>query len=201
MRRLIAKNVFSGLVTACRFAGMPTRLWPFLSNATNDGVVRMPSLFSITFDWPPSMMATQEFVVPRSMPITFAMFHLLECESAMCSPKSWSRTRRQSAAGPVRHRMPFGARLPGAGRPGIRPRRKMPSHRFSRSPAVSLLHRADRGFDRGVTPAQGGKGSANAVIHQSATLIGSFERDFRKRLQAVDLWHERHPPLRSDTPL
>jgi hypothetical protein len=38
--------------------------------ATIDGVVRMPSEFSTTFGWPASMTATQEFVVPRSIPIT-----------------------------------------------------------------------------------------------------------------------------------
>src|SRR3569833_3030560 len=34
-----------------------------------EGVVRAPSLFSMTFGVLPSMMATQEFVVPRSMPM------------------------------------------------------------------------------------------------------------------------------------
>ena len=38
--------------------------------ATTDGVVRSPSEFSITLAWSPSMTATQEFVVPRSIPIT-----------------------------------------------------------------------------------------------------------------------------------
>jgi hypothetical protein len=38
-----------------------------------DGVVRAPSLFSITLVVLPSMMATHEFVVPRSMPMIFAM--------------------------------------------------------------------------------------------------------------------------------
>jgi hypothetical protein len=42
-------------------------------NATIDGVVRSPSLFSMTLGLPPSMMATHEFVVPRSMPITLPM--------------------------------------------------------------------------------------------------------------------------------
>jgi hypothetical protein len=68
----MAKTVFSGLVTACRLAGMPTRTWPSFVKATIDGVVRIPSAFSITLAWPPSITATQEFVVPRSMPITFA---------------------------------------------------------------------------------------------------------------------------------
>ena len=38
------------------------------------GVVRAPSLFSITRTSLPSMMATQEFVVPRSMPMTLLIY-------------------------------------------------------------------------------------------------------------------------------
>jgi hypothetical protein len=38
-----------------------------------DGVVRPPSEFSMTFGVDPSMIATQELVVPRSIPITFDM--------------------------------------------------------------------------------------------------------------------------------
>ena len=38
--------------------------------------MRAPSLFSITFGLSPSMIATHEFVVPRSMPMIFAMFVL-----------------------------------------------------------------------------------------------------------------------------
>src|SRR5919106_2229976 len=68
----MAKTVFSGLVTACRLAGIPTRICPSLVKATTEGVVRMPSGFSITLAWPPSIVATQEYVVPRSMPIAFA---------------------------------------------------------------------------------------------------------------------------------
>ena len=44
--------------------------------ATIEGVVRAPSEFSITLGWPFSMTATQELVVPRSMPMIFAMFYL-----------------------------------------------------------------------------------------------------------------------------
>src|SRR6202049_562704 len=72
-RRLIAKNVFSGLVTAWRFADWPTRRSPDSVNATIDGVVRAPSLFSMTLAALPSMTATHEFVVPRSIPITLLM--------------------------------------------------------------------------------------------------------------------------------
>src|SRR5260370_19350546 len=68
--RLIAKNVFSGLVTAWRFAAWPTRRSPDSVNATIDGVVRAPSAFSMTLALLPSITATQELVVPRSMPIT-----------------------------------------------------------------------------------------------------------------------------------
>ncbi len=71
--RLIAKNVFSGLVTAWRFAAWPTRRSPDSVNATIEGVVRMPSLFSITLAFLPSITATQELVVPRSIPMTLLM--------------------------------------------------------------------------------------------------------------------------------
>src|SRR5215470_12928369 len=62
--------VFSGLVTAWRLAGWPTSRSPSSVNATIEGVVRMPSAFSMTFGAEPSITATQELVVPRSMPMT-----------------------------------------------------------------------------------------------------------------------------------
>ena len=65
--------VRSGLVTAWRLAGWPTSRSPSSVKATIEGVVRMPSAFSMTFGAVPSMTATQELVVPRSMPMTFAM--------------------------------------------------------------------------------------------------------------------------------
>src|SRR5271165_4537696 len=68
--RLIAKNVFSGLVTAWRLAAWPTSRSPESVNATIEGVVRMPSLFSITLALLPSITATHELVVPRSIPMT-----------------------------------------------------------------------------------------------------------------------------------
>src|SRR5205807_10156321 len=61
---------FSGLVTAWRFAAWPTRRSPDSVNATIDGVVRAPPAFSMTLALLPSITATQELVVPRSMPIT-----------------------------------------------------------------------------------------------------------------------------------
>jgi hypothetical protein len=39
-------------------------------NATTDGVVRCPSAFSMTRAALPSITATHELVVPRSMPMT-----------------------------------------------------------------------------------------------------------------------------------
>src|SRR5215211_454924 len=65
--------VRSGLVTAWRLAGWPTRRSPSSVKATIEGVVRMPSAFSMTLGVEPSITATQELVVPRSMPMTFAM--------------------------------------------------------------------------------------------------------------------------------
>src|SRR3954464_11844438 len=69
MKRLIEKTVFAGLVTAWRFATVPTRRSPPWVNATTDGVVRPPSAFSMTVGSPPSRTAIHEFVVPRGMPV------------------------------------------------------------------------------------------------------------------------------------
>jgi len=44
-----------------------------------EGVVRAPSEFSMTLGLPPSMMATQLLVVPRSMPMILPMFRVLYC--------------------------------------------------------------------------------------------------------------------------
>src|SRR3954447_7905288 len=65
--------VFSGLSTAWRLASCPTRRSPVLVNATTDGVKRLPSLLIMTVGLPPSITATTEFVVPRSIPTAFAM--------------------------------------------------------------------------------------------------------------------------------
>src|SRR5690606_33309801 len=73
MKRLIEKIVFRGFVMACRRATWPTRRSPSFVNATTDGVVRPPSAFGMTTGSPPSITATTEFVVPSSMPMTFAI--------------------------------------------------------------------------------------------------------------------------------
>src|ERR1700704_6187013 len=61
----------------CRLAVCPTRTSPLSVKATIDGVVRAPSEFSMTFALLPSITATHELVVPRSMPIALAMMALL----------------------------------------------------------------------------------------------------------------------------
>jgi hypothetical protein len=62
---------------ACLFAIWPTNLSPLFVIATIEGVVRPPSGFVITLASPPSMMATQELVVPKSIPITLLIYVLL----------------------------------------------------------------------------------------------------------------------------
>src|SRR4051794_15613260 len=77
MNRLIENIVFSGLVIAWRLATWPTSHSPLLENPTTEGVVRAPSSFGITLGSPPSRTATTELVVPRSIPIIFAIDWLL----------------------------------------------------------------------------------------------------------------------------
>src|SRR5271166_758511 len=104
IRRLMAKKVRSGLVTACRFAGWPTRRSPSSVNATIEGVVRAPSEFSMTLGVAPSMTATHELVVPRSMPITFAIvfpLFLSRDRSAPRRPNHENDFHRPEAAGDV----------------------------------------------------------------------------------------------------
>src|SRR4029077_1629101 len=84
--------VFSGLSTVWRLASWPTRRSPVLVNATTDGVKRLPSLLMITVGFPPSMTATTEFVVPRSMPTAFAIPHLTVLVSAL-PPRDVPATR------------------------------------------------------------------------------------------------------------
>ena len=69
-------TVFSGLVTACLLAGCPINFSSLSVNATTDGVVLAPSAFSNTFAWLPSIIATQELVVPKSIPIILLIFFI-----------------------------------------------------------------------------------------------------------------------------
>src|SRR5882757_1601783 len=54
---------------ACRLATCPTKRSPDFVNPTTDGVVIPPSSLGMTFGSPPSITATTEFVVPKSIPI------------------------------------------------------------------------------------------------------------------------------------
>ena len=87
MNRLAEEMVFSGLSTAWRFANWPTKRSPVLVKPTTDGVKRFPSLLMTTVGLPPSMTATTEFVVPRSIPIAFPMTGI--------SVSNWETTRKQ----------------------------------------------------------------------------------------------------------
>jgi hypothetical protein len=66
--------VLSGFVIACLLAVSPTRRSPPFVKPTTEGVVLLPSAFAMTTGDPPSSTATQELVVPKSIPITFPIF-------------------------------------------------------------------------------------------------------------------------------
>src|SRR5574341_1389991 len=88
MKRWMEKIVFCGFVTAWRLATWPTSRSPSLVNATTEGVVRPPSELGMTTGSPPSITATTELVVPRSMPMIFCAIRrapqsdVLDAESA-----------------------------------------------------------------------------------------------------------------------
>src|SRR5687767_461399 len=84
MKRLTLIMVFCGLVIAWRLAGSPTLRSPFFRNATTEGVVRLPSSLAITTGSLPSITATQLFVVPRSIPIIFAINYCLFTIGSQC---------------------------------------------------------------------------------------------------------------------
>ncbi len=64
--------MFSGFVVCCRFAKGPTIRSPLVEIATTEGVVLPPSMFEIIVLSLPSTIATQELVVPKSIPITYS---------------------------------------------------------------------------------------------------------------------------------
>src|SRR5687767_3761665 len=103
MKRLIEKIVFWGFVIACRFATWPTRRSPSLVKATTEGVVREPSALGITTGSPPSMTATTEFVVPRSIPMTLLMTPALSYGKPRASVRP--RDDRRAPAGALRANM------------------------------------------------------------------------------------------------
>lgn len=60
--------MFFGLITLCLFATCPTKILLFFTYATTEAVVLKPSLLEITVGWEASIVATTEFVVPKSIP-------------------------------------------------------------------------------------------------------------------------------------
>ena len=82
MKRLAEKMVLSALTTAWLRAALPTLRSPLLGSLeTTDGTVLLPSAEGMMTGWPPSIKATAELVVPRSIPITLPM--MLSC-SLIC---------------------------------------------------------------------------------------------------------------------
>src|SRR5215207_2257135 len=98
----MAKIVRFGFVTAWRLAGWPTRRSPSAVKATIEGVVRPPSEFSITLGVLPSMTATQELVVPRSIPMTFAISFTLLFRQAGRTRDGVHHRKADAFSGPQR---------------------------------------------------------------------------------------------------
>src|ERR1700754_643173 len=74
--------VWAAFVTACRLAIWPPRRSPLSVKPTTVGVVRPPSLLGTICTAPPSSTETQQFVVPKSMPIAFPIYpDLLSCRN------------------------------------------------------------------------------------------------------------------------
>ena len=75
--RLAATMVLSGLVTAWRLAGSPTKRSPSFEKATIEGnalpPTEVPSAADMIEGLPPIITAAAELLVPRSMPITLAI--------------------------------------------------------------------------------------------------------------------------------
>ena len=69
----------SGFVTACLRAGSPTKSSPSLEKATTDGnafpAAVWPSAAGIIVGFPPIITAAAELLVPKSIPITLAIFN------------------------------------------------------------------------------------------------------------------------------
>ena len=106
MMRLIEKIVFSGFVTAWRFAVSPTKISPLSVKATTLGVVFLPSLFGITLLSPRSYTLTHEFVVPRSIPITFDIVYPFKF-CFLCRFSFWVNFAKYSLDSPVPYKRNF----------------------------------------------------------------------------------------------
>src|SRR5438105_355353 len=142
MKRLIEKTVFCGFVTAWRLATVPTRRSPPCVNATTDGVVRPPSAFSMTVGSPPSSTAMHELVVPRSIPIVFAisLFYSYRITKSECERSRFFALGHADGASAV-------ATSRGVGRRDITSRASPGA-----APRLRLRRRSGHAIAGGVTP-------------------------------------------------
>src|SRR5687768_13158106 len=115
MSRLAAKTVFWAFVIAWRLAMWPTSRRPLSAIATIDGVVLYPPRLGMTLGTPPSTVATQLFVVPRSIPITRSMAPLPVGPSS--AKTATETTANDDHPGPRRGTMAGKGRAGKAGRP------------------------------------------------------------------------------------
>src|SRR3989338_632032 len=74
INRLTLYTVFLGFKINCRLAISPTK---FFTGSTTEGIKFRPSAVGITLGFPPSITATAELVVPRSIPIILLIFTCL----------------------------------------------------------------------------------------------------------------------------
>src|SRR5665213_2264683 len=80
-------TVFVGLVIAWFLATRPTKRSPDLVKPTTEGVVLAPSELAMTTGSPPSIIAIQELVVPKSIPKTLFVALLILLISFMNSSR------------------------------------------------------------------------------------------------------------------
>lgn len=127
----------------CEIRYRRARTW----NATTDGVVRAPSVFSITLAVLPSIIATQEFVVPRSMPMMSPAGPLEDRErraAALAAAAHSGEGATEEAEGPARICASwrcgyFGVVFTGEGR-GHKINSRRQSYLFRRSVYVCSRH-------------------------------------------------------------
>src|SRR5882762_1810964 len=160
--------VFCGLVIACRLATWPTSRSPLFVNATTEGVVRPPSALGITCGSPPSITATHEFVVPRSMPIIFPIL-------PPCSRAEGTVPLRQVCSNVAAHRAPrllllardLDRDLAGLGLFGLRDRDFQDTVAIRRFDLVGLdrVAQRERALERPI-------GTLDPVIHPVLLLLG-----------------------------
>src|SRR5262245_6199025 len=176
MRRFTEATVFWGLVSACCLAICPTRRSPLAVKATMDGVVRLPSREATTWGDPPSITATQEFVVPRSMPMIRPM------RGSSIAPSGGCPRTRLSV---VRRMRPF------IGERGyLHPRR---AH-DTLAQAVAALPLSENGVVRQIGSRLGLDGLVQVRIEEQA--VGLDGRHALPRERVLELFVDQANPLR-----